>query len=1148
MQLHMQADGMRIKTIVTALVVILLFTNCFGLFSSIDHGRADPPLPKFYVDDDYDSSTPGWHIDHFDKIQDAIDNASEGDRIIVYEGTYNENIVINKTALNVFGEDKSLSIIDGGDSGNVVTIYNASADISSFTIRDSGSSSTNAGIYVNANSCTIVDNIITSGKYGIYVDNSNSHIIYVNTISLNSGDGIYLNNSDSCSITYNTITSNSNGIFLYGSSSNTISSNPSIKQNSINGIFLNESCTSNTISSNNISSNAKNGIYLHDHCNNNPISSNDIYSNSDCGIRIENSSLNLGIASNMVISNTNYGIMIVGSTNKVDANTIAKNGKHGLFLFADDNNTIEDNDIYSNTYDGIRMHNSTNDSIYRNEIYGNSDYGMYLSYYTVNNRVNNNYFHDNTQNAMDLSLSANSWNIAKTSGTNIVGGGNISGNYWDNYDEISEYAYDTNGDGIADDEYTIYALNKDNGPLLDATDPVIEVPQATPSTQYSGSDTNISVTVTDTYLGVEEVYLFYTDPDQQLSNISITQNRTEDTYYCTKSFSTVGNYSYYIKARDKRNWVLSDSDTFEILPADDTQAPTIIVVNYGPSFDETPNSHTFGVVVTDNVKVANVTIEYWYGNISKMIVDMENAVENYYEKVLIPQGSPDKVYCVIYANDTSGNQRNTKNPYADADGPYMEYVASEITFNGTGSFDLDGNISTYTWNFGDGTMGTNASPTHIYSAKGTYTVSLTVTDNDGNTNTDTATVTVSPFTKVTASETTVDLVEAYFDVTLSDEFYCHDTDGDEVVDTFTDPNGILTIGHYVNISGHASFLISVNDDMEKLFIWDTEDDDITNVTYSIATITNTVTNVVERTITVTTSVNKSGWTYINLTDPYPDNENLTVKTSSGTTISEDMIWRGNVTIFVLDDPSTEYYFIYDYAPPPLEHPSFAIEDGGIINESRPTITVVYNTTVTIVHAEFYNYDTKETYIINLSTSDSKTFTYTPPATFESGQYEFYVWAKDEYGDNVNDSMVYNFVSYGELEGEIKEDEASYAALFLFLGGIIAFGVALFFILRYKHITLESFIYFRNRKIIPFFKPVVFGPLSIDVDDERVKKAEFYVNGQLKDTLTEAPYVWRWNEGAFMKKTIETKVYDEDGNKHSSDEMKFYVFNSPRLFK
>ena len=132
-------------------------------------------------------------------------------------------------------------------------------------------------------------------------------------------------------------------------------------------------------------------------------------------------------------------------------------------------------------------------------------------------------------------------------------------------------------------------------------------------------------------------------------------------------------------------------------------------------------------------------------------------------------------------------------------------------------------------------------------------------------------------------------------------------------------------------------------------------------------------------------------------------------------------------------------------------------------------------------------------------------------------------------------------------GSFKE-ETSYDALIFFLGGIVAFGVALFLILRYKHITLESFIYFRNRKIIPFFKPVVFGPLSIDVDDEKVKKAEFYVNGQLKDTLTEAPYVWRWNEGAFMKKIIETKVYDEEGNEHSSEGMTFYVFNSPKLFK
>ena len=44
----------------------------------------------------------------------------------------------------------------------------------------------------------------------------------------------------------------------------------------------------------------------------------------------------------------------------------------------------------------------------------------------------------------------------------------------------------------------------------------------------------------------------------------------------------------------------------------------------------------------------------------------------------------------------------------------------------------------YMWNFGDGTTGTGANPTHVYSQPGTYTVSLTVRNNAGS---DTATLT-----------------------------------------------------------------------------------------------------------------------------------------------------------------------------------------------------------------------------------------------------------------------------------------------------------------------------------------------------------------------------------------------------------------------
>jgi len=47
------------------------------------------------------------------------------------------------------------------------------------------------------------------------------------------------------------------------------------------------------------------------------------------------------------------------------------------------------------------------------------------------------------------------------------------------------------------------------------------------------------------------------------------------------------------------------------------------------------------------------------------------------------------------------------------------------------SYDEDGEVTSWTWDFGDGTASTEASPTHQYASKGTFTVTLRVTDDDG---------------------------------------------------------------------------------------------------------------------------------------------------------------------------------------------------------------------------------------------------------------------------------------------------------------------------------------------------------------------------------------------------------------------------------
>ncbi len=58
-------------------------------------------------------------------------------------------------------------------------------------------------------------------------------------------------------------------------------------------------------------------------------------------------------------------------------------------------------------------------------------------------------------------------------------------------------------------------------------------------------------------------------------------------------------------------------------------------------------------------------------------------------------------------------------------------AGSVVLYDGSGSYDEDGQIVSYQWDFGDGDSSSEASAEHIYYGGGTYTVSLTVTDDKG---------------------------------------------------------------------------------------------------------------------------------------------------------------------------------------------------------------------------------------------------------------------------------------------------------------------------------------------------------------------------------------------------------------------------------
>ncbi|TMQ64657.1 MAG: PKD domain-containing protein [Candidatus Eisenbacteria bacterium] len=67
-------------------------------------------------------------------------------------------------------------------------------------------------------------------------------------------------------------------------------------------------------------------------------------------------------------------------------------------------------------------------------------------------------------------------------------------------------------------------------------------------------------------------------------------------------------------------------------------------------------------------------------------------------------------------------------PRSNPGGPYTAFVATPMTFDGSGSSDPDGDALAYQWTFGDGTTGIGASPAHTYAAIGPYGVALLVSD------------------------------------------------------------------------------------------------------------------------------------------------------------------------------------------------------------------------------------------------------------------------------------------------------------------------------------------------------------------------------------------------------------------------------------
>ena len=164
-------------------------------------------------------------------------------------------------------------------------------------------------------------------------------------------------------------------------------------------------------------------------------------------------------------------------------------------------------------------------------------------------------------------------------------------------------------------------------------------------------------------------------------------------------------------------------------------ALTVIVINKYLSGNTPATLNLVNFPHNGNAQVWQLTA----ANVINRLADM-NFASNSFTATLPPQSIT--LFVVAAA---SGNQAPSA---VMAAMPTSGVAPLAVSFDGSSSFDIDGTLVTYVWNFGDGATASGATTSHTYSTSGTYAARLTVTDNQGATNFTTTTiqVTVNPGT------------------------------------------------------------------------------------------------------------------------------------------------------------------------------------------------------------------------------------------------------------------------------------------------------------------------------------------------------------------------------------------------------------------
>ncbi len=199
MNLYFQYGGLSlIRKGLTITIILLLVGMCMMPSFAVNTEQSPQLLSRgnwYYVG----GSGPG----NYTRIQDALDNASDGDTVFVYSNIYSENVLINKS-VQLLGENRQTTIIRCVTDQDTVTIRGSTINISNFNIQTNGTYIWPYCIKIEQSSNVNVFNCecssTTSYSYcGISADDSNN-ISIMNVLVHDVAEGITFRESFNCRV------------------------------------------------------------------------------------------------------------------------------------------------------------------------------------------------------------------------------------------------------------------------------------------------------------------------------------------------------------------------------------------------------------------------------------------------------------------------------------------------------------------------------------------------------------------------------------------------------------------------------------------------------------------------------------------------------------------------------------------------------------------------------------------------------------------------------------------------------------------------------------------------------------------------------------------------------------------------------------